>query len=1142
MINGLKLNNGKEKIDVSNLLETNKKHLDVIKQHLHMNRAVLFIGAGMSLNAEPKHREVVTKFKTWTHFIEHLAKQLWPDEYKENKDDFYKKIAGNHLMIAQLFKEEFGYEAFYRELCKAVPYKDYLPSEIHKKLLSLPWKDYITTNQDLLVEQTLESKYIHHEIVVDDIDIPLKTARHKVYKIHGSMDRPNSIVFTEEQYRTYEKDHPLLYVKLKALFAEYTVVFVGFSLTDPNFKVIHGWVRDVLEGEYQRKAYAFVSENQIDQYTQRYWEKRNIILLPVERGNFISSMNGYIQALLQKDEIKTDMLDKNSEIIKKLVQDYKEFDQEKIKEIVATLNGLNSDELLEYEISMLQHQIGTWINQVSKLENRDKILLLESIYPFVSANTAIENRSIVDMLIEVAESDQKLHRGKINKYYTDKAEVLFKTGQFEKLENFINDILINISDIECSNNLLFYKIIIRKYQFDLTSVSSLLKQLKVDRNDPKWLNRLGQMYIFIGEKEIAIDHFNLAIQIAIEKKDEWSQYVAYISKVGLLKEYNEREYVYEKIQALKKKFEQVEDYLYKELYGLKDIKTTWKEYREWKSQLNPRGSGTNSRKVQCYYQALECLFFIQTNGLPDNYISSSEYDVIGEIFMENIGVVEAVKWIIFFGHNKVLKSLFSFDYVSKLSEFERNNIFGVIYQILNNISTWIMHPDKERYWINIYSWLYTTFVLSNRLIPTLSDEQIRKLSDIGNEMFWDENLQYIDEHFDIRKQIVKFLNLALFYLQDNENYQRIVVLLAFGQGNRRLLSEMDSDIWGVLPNEYRLTDSAVTSMINSEYPGAIFIYNWLTQERLTSNQINQIFERIYNKYHEHKNSIAEQLLLLSFFYGRLDEEAIRKIIEESIAKFEERFSSRDLSVLYCFGELDEVLENDQIERILTACKNKIVYAEKKREWIIYRKHEIVSGYLNFLYKLASKSKWDIKMFEKELLSYLNDLDKSIHPILTSDLVKPMHALIIDTLLIGLRKNGILQKEDYIYLSGKWLSSLERVSEKETLLVEILFAGVLDSNSDISSESVRAFAILIKDGAEWVVDYIEKIVSWTEFTVEKKNIPYLTNLAFLYSEIIKRLNGRLPEITERVIKTIEILKNSQYSNVRRELREITTDVN
>ena len=160
-----------------------QEHLNIIRKQLADRRAVLFVGAGLSLNAEAKHSQVQSRFKAWNELITQLGGRLWPNL---SEKELAERVCGNHLLVAQWYQDEFGLEAFYHELIAAIPYKDYKPGQVHRELLSLPWQDIITTNQDRLIEETLEELYVPYDVVLDDLDIPVKSQSHKVYKIHFS--------------------------------------------------------------------------------------------------------------------------------------------------------------------------------------------------------------------------------------------------------------------------------------------------------------------------------------------------------------------------------------------------------------------------------------------------------------------------------------------------------------------------------------------------------------------------------------------------------------------------------------------------------------------------------------------------------------------------------------------------------------------------------------------------------------------------------------------------------------------------------------------------------------------------------------------------------------------------------------------
>ena len=56
----------------------------------------------------------------------------------------------------------------------------------------------------------------------------------EIYKIHGSLESPESIVINEADYLKFEEKSAYLAAKLMTIFMEYPIIFMGYSISDNN--------------------------------------------------------------------------------------------------------------------------------------------------------------------------------------------------------------------------------------------------------------------------------------------------------------------------------------------------------------------------------------------------------------------------------------------------------------------------------------------------------------------------------------------------------------------------------------------------------------------------------------------------------------------------------------------------------------------------------------------------------------------------------------------------------------------------------------------------------------------------------------------------------------------------------------------
>ena len=160
-------------------------------------------------------------------------------------------------------------------------------------------KEIITTNWD----RQFEEKCNCMPVVYND-DIPLlDDKRRKVYKIHGSIDNISTLIMTESDYeRCYnELRENLIGGRVKDLLSRKTVVFIGYSLEDEDFKKIWQFIDEKL-GDLKPHFYIVSpDENMIEKL-----KTKNVTVINTIGSNFIEKIRQ--QLIEEKYLLDSDIL------------------------------------------------------------------------------------------------------------------------------------------------------------------------------------------------------------------------------------------------------------------------------------------------------------------------------------------------------------------------------------------------------------------------------------------------------------------------------------------------------------------------------------------------------------------------------------------------------------------------------------------------------------------------------------------------------------------------------------------------------------------------------------------------------------------------------------------------------------------
>jgi len=128
-------------------------------------------------------------------------------------------------------------------------FKDSL-GECHLLIMSLHLGVIYTTNQDNVMEKCLEKHGRVFRKIVQLEDLGESTPGDTLYiKFHGDLDIPNSIVFTDDDFRARILDiDNFLNIRLRSDLLAKSLLFVGYSLRDPNMQNLLSELQTAFKG------------------------------------------------------------------------------------------------------------------------------------------------------------------------------------------------------------------------------------------------------------------------------------------------------------------------------------------------------------------------------------------------------------------------------------------------------------------------------------------------------------------------------------------------------------------------------------------------------------------------------------------------------------------------------------------------------------------------------------------------------------------------------------------------------------------------------------------------------------------------------------------------------------------------------
>lgn len=314
-------------------------------------KPVLFIGSGISR----RYKDL----PDWKSLLTQIAEHVFPNDkyYMRRKLKEYQSEPSRSLQkIAQdlsdqydemFFKQEIdvNLQESYDKMTDVNPFKFYLSTLINSstynecyyneqdsfKALSKYVSNVITTNYDTILDENFNN------FTVKTGEEEMLNSRlyniQELYKIHGSVTKPNSIIFTINDYDVLEANQKYLIAKLLTTFIEYPIIFMGYSIQDTDINSILSDIKNCLSTqnlEMMANKMIFINyvepgkENIHSRYTQ------DIPMTQIDLNDYTVLYNILSEV---KTKFEIGLLRTISEMITKLV-----YSEEKNNNIVRVTN------------------------------------------------------------------------------------------------------------------------------------------------------------------------------------------------------------------------------------------------------------------------------------------------------------------------------------------------------------------------------------------------------------------------------------------------------------------------------------------------------------------------------------------------------------------------------------------------------------------------------------------------------------------------------------------------------------------------------------------------------------------------------------------------------------------------------------
>jgi hypothetical protein len=199
-------------------------------------KVVLFLGAGISMNSKGAKGKCP---KSWAQLLTDAADKLTPQSKKIVLRLLKER---DYLTACEIAKAELKKERYETFLTTEFLDPKFQPAPVHDILFKLDSRIVATPNIDKIYE-TRANHLANGSVKVkhyydDDIADAIRRPHRVVLKVHGTIDKPASMIFTRREYAQARVEYSEFYAIVDALAITHTFLFLGCGVNDPDIRLM----------------------------------------------------------------------------------------------------------------------------------------------------------------------------------------------------------------------------------------------------------------------------------------------------------------------------------------------------------------------------------------------------------------------------------------------------------------------------------------------------------------------------------------------------------------------------------------------------------------------------------------------------------------------------------------------------------------------------------------------------------------------------------------------------------------------------------------------------------------------------------------------------------------------------------------